>query len=313
MADETFEAAIALLRGLLLRGVSATASDATAARANAPSTRKRYSRHLLQLLPDEPSEESGGSLAEHCYLHGVSCTSSAEVSAVVTMERLHHARLQFHRTMTSLAVAKGRSAELLVSAAQTALRDFPCNPQFQRVFLSYKALQPGGSLFLRAYLKKQSRQRLLWGGGLTAQECVSLVGVEVSNAAQSASRVLDGGEAAVAPSTILHQLPLPPSAGMHRWSSDAISRVRAALEYVLASPPGCQLPCLWAFYIHLEASFGQVLSAKKVFFRAVSHCGWSNEVYAMTAGPCLQDVFERKEVASLEAMLEQRQVSWLRS
>jgi hypothetical protein len=323
LGDAVYTAAIALLRGLLLRDAAAVplSPEATAA----AEKYKKYSRHLLQLLPSATAAETPtASLAEECYLHGVPLTSSAAVSAAVTIERLHQERLRF---LASHATSRVR-VTLLVAAAGAAVRDFPLNHTFLTQYCKLKASLPGGSVSLRAYFKEIAITRHLWGGGLTAAECVSLVWVEVTHAAQNAMRGGDmqsvaslGSQSATAavPPTARGDSPgsvgnaaQSPLSTMQHWTVDDLSRVRAALEYVLSTPPGCQLPGLWEFYIHLLASFGKYDSAKKVFFRAVNHCGWSQELYVTAAGPGLRHVFSEKETVSLESMLEQRQVHWLR-
>jgi hypothetical protein len=323
LGDAVYTAAIALLRGLLLRDAAAVSLSPEAKAA--ADKYKKYSRHLLQLLPSATtSETSFASLAEECYLHGVPLTSSAAVSAAVTMERLHQERLRF---LVSHATGRAR-ATLLVAAAEAAVRDFPLNHTFLTQYCSLKASLPGGSVSLRAYFKEVAITRHLWGGGLSVAECVSLVSVEVTHAAQNAMRCGDmqpavslGSESVSASGPAATKSSSPggdgeatqsPLSTMQHWTADDLSRVRAALEYVLATPPGCQLPGLWELYIHLLASFGKYDSAKKVFFRAVNHCGWSQELYVTAAGPGLKHLFSEKEAASLESMLEQREVHWLK-
>jgi hypothetical protein len=323
LGDAVFTAAIALLRGLLLRDNTAVplSPEATAA----TEKYKKYSRHLLQLLPfATAAETAAASLAEECYLHGVQLTSSAAVSAAVTMERLHQERLRF---LASHATSRVR-VTLLVAAAEAAVRDFPLNHTFLTQYCSLKASLPGGSVSLRAYFKEIAVTRHLWGGGLSVAECISLVWVEVTHAAQCAvssgdmqsaaalgsESVSASGPAATKGSSpgCVGEATQSPLSTMQHWTVDDLYRLRAALEYVLSSPPGCQLPALWELYIHLLASFGKYDSAKKVFFRAVNHCGWSQELYVTAAGPGLKHLFSEKETSSLESMLEQRQVHWLR-
>jgi hypothetical protein len=323
LGDAVYTAAIALVRGLLLRDNTAVPLSPEAMAAT--EKYKKYSRHLLQLLPSATAAETPtASLAEECYLRGVPLTSSAAVSAAVTIERLHQERLRF---LTFHASGKSRST-LLVAAAEAAVRDFPLNHTFLTQYCKLKASLPGGSVSLRAYFKGIAITRHLWGGGLTAAECVALVWLEVTHAAQYAIRSGDmqpgvslvsesvpaSGPAATKGGSLgsVGEATQSPLSTMQHWTADDFSRVRAALEYVLATPPGCQLPGLWEFYIYLLASFGKYDSAKKVFFRAVNHCGWSQELYVTAAGPGLKHLFSEKETPSLESMLEQRQVHWLR-
>jgi hypothetical protein len=323
LGDAVYTAAVALLRGLLLRDAAAVPLSPEAKAA--AEKYKKYSRHLLQLLPSATAAETAtSSLAEECYLRGVPLTSSAAVSAAVTIERLHQERLRF---LTSHASGRSRST-LLVAAAEAAVRDFLLNHTFLTQYCKLKASLPGGSVSLRAYFKEIAITRHLWGGGLSAAECVALVWVEVTHAAQNAMRSGDmqsatslGSEPVSAPVPAVTKGSSPGSVGeatqsplstMQHWTVDDLYRLRAALEYVLSTPPGCQLPGLWELYIHLLASFGKYDSAKKVFFRAVNHCGWSQELYVTAAGPGLKHLFSEKETSSLESMLEQRQVQWLR-
>jgi hypothetical protein len=73
------------------------------------------------------------------------------------------------------------------------------------------------------------------------------------------------------------------------------------------------MPKLWLFFIQLEATFGRKESAKKVFFRAVNQCGWNQDLFTAAVGPGLKATFTGRELRSLESMLEQRGVAWLRA
>jgi hypothetical protein len=318
VGDEVFAAAISLLRGLVLRAVpEAGANDIAEPGGSVPG--KGYSRHLRRLLGEEGTDAglTGRSLAELCAMHGIASTSSAEGAVLVAVERLHRSRLQFLLSAYATAevgqVRERRSS--LFAALRRAKSDFPCNGWFQQTFVTLAVAEPGGVLSLKVFLRGAAARRWLWRGGLSPTECVDLVSLEVLQAHRSGS---GGSEDAV-------QTAMPPWAELldisgaaqeqlvSRWPADAVQKVRGTLESVLASIPGCQVPKLWLFYIQLEASFGRKESAKKVFFRAVNQCGWSQDLYTAAAGPCLKASFTVRELRSLESMLEQRGVAWLRA
>ena len=317
---DVFTAAISLLRCILLRNKTVPAESAT---AEAEVSSKRYSKHLLQFLPNaaqEGKDPSRGSLPEQALLLGLALSSSAEATALVVLERLYTAQLQF----LLLTVLQGapRCARLdgVIEAAYRAHCDFPCNAWFLQVFTTVKATQPGGYLHLRAHFRATALQPCLWGGGLCSEECWLVVQLEVAQAHRAARACtpelapLQCPTAAWSCSTAAAAAAAKDACWRHLqcWSGDAVDRVRTVLEYVLSLPSGSQLAGLWELYIFLEAVCGRRESAKKVFFRAVSHCGWCHSLYALVSGPWLAQCFIEAERASLSSMLEQRGVLGLR-
>jgi hypothetical protein len=319
VGDEVFSAAISLLRGLVLRSLPpAPQSDAT--QTGHSQRGKGYSHHLRRLLGEVTDTAPGEqSLAELCAVHGIESTSSAEVAALVAVERLHECRLQLllaaYAAAETSQVRERRSA--LFKALHRAKSDFPCNAWFQRTFVTLTVAAPGGGLALSAYFKEAATQRWLWSGGQTPAECIDVVRLEVLQAHRSVQLPLSdesGAPPAVAVPAWADLLDIAGAAHIvSRWSADAVRKVRTTLENMLSGTPGCQIATLWLFYIHLEASFGRKESAKKVFFRAVNQCGWSQDLYVMAVGPCLKASFTGRELRSLESMLEQRGVVWLRA
>lgn len=326
VGDEVFGAAISLLRGLVLRAVpGAGANDSGEPGGSVPG--KGYSRHLRRLLGEEGADVglAGRSLAELCAMHGIASTSSAEGAVLVAVERLHRSRLQFlliaYATAEVGQVRERRSA--LFTALRRAKSDFPYNAWFQQTFVTLAVAEPGGVLSLKVFLRGAAARRWLWRGGLSPTECVDLVSLEVLQAYRSVLILALGSGSGGSKDAV--QTAMPPWAELldisraaqeqlvSRWPADAVQKVRGTLESVLATMPGCQMPKLWLFYIQLEASFGRKESAKKVFFRAVNQCGWSQDLYTAAAGPCLKASFSARELRSLESMLEQRGVPWLRA
>lgn len=323
---------------------------------------KRYSKHLLRLISGTaalPStainasptlsegERTGESVAESGYF-AAALSSEAEVRALVLLERLHFERMRFHLTAAVLfyapsdspppevKVPKGRNSahrvicvDRALTAAASALRDFPLNRYFQSVLTTLTVAQPGGYLQMRAYFRSLAQNRLLWGGGLQACECLLLVQLEIFQAckllqydpacpAQAVGvdlYALFDANGLTSSLSSAHDAKTNRQSGVLSlcgyWSADSASRVRTVLEYVLSTPTGSQLPSLWMFYIFMLTARDKREEAKKVFFRAVNHCGWCQKLILLSMGP-LRRNFTDKEVTSLQSMLEQRGLALVR-
>lgn len=350
--DAVFTAASSMLRSILIpstmNDTSAT-TQTSSSRTEAGGEKRHFSHFFHNFLPGtgEVTCNSGAiecaSIPELQYIHNVSMTSEVEVNVVLLFERLHCARLHFILQTSASAVItrsnnddKNKPLQLspsckntLHNAIQAAIRDFPLNKYIQMVHTVYAIAQPAGVTHMRAYYKDLAQHRQLWGGALQPTEILHMLCVEIFQA--NKTLLLDPlRPTIVACSDVLavfdreevynsHQCNSTHSAATQAlslcklWSDDSAQYVRTFLEATLSKHTlSTQMPVLWVFYIHLETSRGRFNEAKRLFFRAVSVCGWCQNLYTLCWGP-LKQGFTESELTSLSTMMEQRGLHPLRA
>ena len=341
--DAVFSGVFVTLRDLLAPAAATNAmkdqhSDATDKRVRGHQY-SNFFRHFVSPGSRSGPATDNTTLPELQYLNNVPMTSEAEVSTLLLLERLHCARVHFLLQVSSSVPTYGRNCKplqlslanrsALHKAVQPALRDFPLNNYIQCVYTIFNISQPAGVTHMRAYYKNIHQNRKCWGGAMQPSEILNMLCVEIFQANKvllsdplTPTAVGCDNEYAVfntesayfcnslsdSVSAVSQALAL-----CRHWRHDSVQNVRTFLETTLSNHvTATQMPILWMFYIYLETSRRRYNEAKRLFFRAVSVCGWSQNLYTLCWGP-LQESFTESEQSSLQVMMEQRGLHPLRS
>lgn len=89
------------------------------------------------------------------------------------------------------------------------------------------------------------------------------------------------------------------------WPENVLISVCQLFESALEDSGAKSLPHMWRTYLSVLASGGgEVDAARRTYYRAVHHCPWSKELWALAGSPALRNAFDRPALDTLLAARE---------
>jgi len=248
---------------------------------------RAYVYSLINLFLTK-SDAVGGNLHEITALRG-SMKSQVELSLLVTIERLFHARILFLIHVRSLLcpfipdIVVGKA---VFSSISDALHHFPVST----VFLSLKTHEECRQKSLKYNLRLHS----------TAVYAPTSVAVLVHKLVTKIWSIESNEK-------LLRSNGVDPAL-FATWSDGSIEELRNLIKNTLQNEAAKQIPMIWLLYLTLEIGSGSYEDARHVYYRALQSVAWSKDIWLFLYCLNRYNIFTEKEIDEFMSIMKARGV-----
>ena len=242
-------------------------------------TDKMYKAYIYSLinLYINKTHINGSNLHEIENILG-SMKSQIEVSLLVTIERLFHARVLFLiniRVLLCPFVPDFLVGQSIFRSILDALNHFPSST----VFLSLRHCEESRHKSFKYDIKLNSN-----------------IGYVPTNAAILMNKLTTKIWSVSIIEKLRHDNNCIDHTLFANWSHESIEHLRKTIENLLVIEVAKQIPVVWLLYLTLEISIGNYKDARHIYYRALQSTSWSKDIWLFLYCLNRYSVFTDKEI-----------------